>query len=54
MTYVLSLCVFMSTSGWSCTDIQEFPTIDACIEEADKRKGKEKRNEMYQCEGRTK
>ena len=52
MTYVLMLCVFMSSSGESCDDVATYKTLDACIEEANRRKPSEGHNEIYKCEGR--
>ncbi len=52
MTYVLMFCVFMSSSGESCTDIARYPTIDACVDEANNRIKREGPNENYKCEGR--
>ena len=52
MTYVLMLCVFMSSSGESCDYVATYKTLDACIEEANKHKRDENYNEIYKCEGR--
>ena len=54
MTYVLMLCVFMSSSGESCSDVATFSNLDACINEANKMKKTEHPNEIYKCEGRRK
>jgi len=52
VTYVLMLCVFMSSGGESCDDVATYQTLDACITEANRRKKDEGYNEIYKCEGR--
>lgn len=50
MIYALMVCVFMSSSGESCTDVKLFPTADLC--ELDRRQRKPGRGETYKCEER--
>jgi len=52
MVFILTLCVFMSSSGESCDYVATYKTLDACIEEANRRKPSEGHNEIYKCEGR--
>ena len=32
MIYVLTYCIFMSSSGESCDDVKSYPTMAACQE----------------------
>ena len=52
MIYVLMSCVFMSSSGESCNDIQKYPTMETCQAEADKHPNNH--FEYYKCEARKK
>lgn len=52
MIYVLMSCVFLSSSGESCTDVAQYTTLAACQEEAVKHP--ERGFEKYRCEARKK
>lgn len=51
MTYVLMLCVFMSSSGESCDDVGQYKTMEACQAEAAKHSSTG--FEKYRCEVRS-
>lgn len=52
MIYVLMSCVFMSSSGESCTDIGQYQTKAACVYEMSK--FPQTRFEYARCEERKK
>lgn len=53
MMYVLTYCLFLSSSGESCNDIATFKTLDACIAEATEYEKTNRTKSFYRCEGRT-
>jgi len=52
MIYVLTYCVFMSSSGQSCKDLESYKTLDACIFEANEYEKTDRTKGVYICEGR--
>lgn len=52
MIYVLTYCIFMSSSGESCNDMATYKTLDACISDAESYEKENKTKHVYRCEGR--
>lgn len=52
MIYVLTYCIFLSSSGESCDEISTYKTLDACISDAESYEKENRTKSFYRCEGR--